>query len=72
MKNVKEFKRAIAMMAAISSAMSLQAGFLRDSALAAIGPYVSRGKGGKNAHRKSGAAQIKRASMKRKNRRAAK
>lgn len=48
MKN-QAFGRAIAMAAAIAAAMRLTDG-MRQSALDAIGPYVSRGKG-KGRHR---------------------
>ena len=48
MKNVKDaFKRAIAMFAAISAAMSFSL-VERERALGLIGPYRSRGHGGKH------------------------
>lgn len=59
------FHRAAAMMALIAAAMRSAA---PQAAMAAIGPYVSRGKGGKRPHRaNTGAACIKRAAIKKRN-----
>ncbi len=42
--NIEHFKRAKTMLVRVMAAMQMPLG-LRDAALAAIGPYVSRGKG---------------------------
>jgi hypothetical protein len=59
------FHRAATMMALIAAAMRSAA---PQAALAAIGPYKSRGKGGKRAHcAHTGAACTKRAAIKKRN-----
>jgi hypothetical protein len=61
----RPFSRAIAMMALVSAAMASAA---PQAALANIGPYVSRGKGGKRPHRTgNGSAHIKRMATKARN-----
>ena len=71
MKTVDHFKRAAAMFAAISA---ITARFATDfakqqAALAALGPYRSRGKGGKKrAARPTGIRAAKRAQIKVRNR----
>lgn len=60
------FKRAIAMAQAISAAMSLHP-LERQIALDGIGQYKSRGKGGKQPHRATGIAGVKRAAKKARN-----
>lgn len=65
------FKRAIGMFAAIAAAMALPGGVsAQREALAAIGPYLSRGHGGKKAHHSSKrfVAMDKRDAAKRRNR----
>lgn len=62
------FARAIAMFALISQAMRLD-GSAKHLALSNIGPYESRGKGkGLRSRSRNTAAQVKRASIKAKNR----
>ncbi|CAB4158760.1 hypothetical protein UFOVP708_22 [uncultured Caudovirales phage] len=57
------FSRANAMFAAIAAAMSLPA-FAQRGALASVGSYESRGKGGKTPSRKVGTAANRRAAIK--------
>lgn len=61
------FSRAIAMTLAIRSALATPDAFARQIALGAIGPYVSRGHGGKRAHSFTGIARAKRAASKARN-----
>lgn len=62
------FARAKAMMAQVAVAMAL-AGMAQQTALSAIGPYESRGHGkGQRQASRNTAAQVKRASIKAKNR----
>lgn len=63
------FARARAMMAAIAAAMAL-APLVQQEALAAIGPYKSRGKGGKSPRRSVGTKAFQRAATKHRNRKA--
>lgn len=64
------FSRAISAMAAIAAAaMSLPNG-QQQAQLAAIGPYESRGKGGKRPHRSVGTKVFQRAALKRRNKKA--
>lgn len=61
------FARAVAMMALVAKAMALPPG-QRQGALAEIGPYVSRGKGGgKRPFRRVGTKANQRAALKRRN-----
>lgn len=60
------FARAVAMMALVAKAMALSLG-QRQGALAEIGPYVSRGKGGKRPFRRVGTKANQRAALKRRN-----
>ncbi len=57
------------MAAMISAAMTLPAG-AQQSTLASIGPYESRGKGGKRPHRSVGTKAFQRAALKRRNKKA--
>lgn len=63
------FHRAITMMAAVSAIMQIHAADFagQQAALGALGPYTSRGKGGKRAHRPTGIAAVRRAAGKRRN-----
>lgn len=58
------FHRALAMMAAIAGAMTLDT-LAQRKRLAALGPYESRGKGGKRPHRSVGTKAFQRAAAKR-------
>lgn len=60
------FRRAIAMMAALSAAMTLPV-HLQQGAVAGIGNYTSRGKGGKRPHRSVGTKAFQRAASKLRN-----
>lgn len=64
------FARALAMMSLVAAAMSAHAGNYgaQQAALGAIGPYKSRGKGGKRPHTKgNGSAKVRRAAVKARN-----
>lgn len=61
------FAAAIAMFSAIAAAQSLPAGHQRQSAMNDIGPYESRGKGGKRPHRSTGTKAFQRMAAKRRN-----
>jgi hypothetical protein len=67
------FDRARLMMAAIAAAMSANPtpGLAQKAALDAIGPYESRGKGGKRPHRSVGTKAYRRAAIKTRQRRIA-
>jgi hypothetical protein len=60
------FSRANAMFAAIAAAMALPA-FAQRGALASVGSYESRGKGGKTPSRKAGTKANGRAALKARN-----
>lgn len=64
------FARAIAMMGLIAAAVRAYPfpGVAQQQALAGIGPYVSRGKGGKRPHRSVGTKAFQRAALKKRNR----
>lgn len=68
---MRAFHRASLMMAAIAAVMAQTAGspLLQQQRLAELGPYESRGKGGKRAYRASGISAARRAAMKARNRR---
>lgn len=57
------------MMAAIAAAMAMPTS-QQQAQLAAIGPYESRGKGGKRPHRSVGTKAFQRAALKRRNQKA--
>lgn len=73
MHRSQPFARARAMFALVSAAMMANPipGVGQQMALNAIGPYESRGKGGKHPHRRVGTKAFQRAALKRRNQRAA-
>jgi hypothetical protein len=67
--NTNAFARARAMAAAISAMMAAgMSGFELKQGIFGLGPYVSRGKGGKVARRPTGIAAARRAALKKRNR----
>lgn len=66
MQGSAPFARARAMMSALAAIASL-AFTQQQAALAALGPYVSRGKGGKRPHRSVGTKACQRAACKARN-----
>jgi PAB1-binding protein PBP1 len=70
MQRVAPFARARAMMAAITAVMAAFPipGGTQAAALNGLGPYESRGKGGKRPHRRVGTKINQRAALKRRNR----
>lgn len=66
MQRSNPFARAMAMMAAITDIMAM-APSVQKSMLSQIGPYESRGKGGKRAHRSIGTKANARAAAKSRN-----
>lgn len=58
MLNSSPFSRSIAMMAAIAAAAGFSNQGMRESALADIGPYESRGKGKGGGNRRAPGAQM--------------
>lgn len=61
------FARAISMFSAVAAAMALPVGVQRQQAMAAIGPYEPRGKGGKSPRRSVGTKAFQRQAAKRRN-----
>lgn len=66
MQRSAPFSRSLAMMTALAAAMAM-APMQQQMALAAIGNYESRGKGGKRPHRHVGVAASRRAALKARN-----
>jgi len=69
MQRSQPFKAVRAMMAAIGAVMAAHPmpGPSQQMAFNAIGPYESRGKGGKRPHRQTGTKAFQRAAAKRRN-----
>lgn len=63
---INAFRRATAMMTLVAAAMAAPFG-QRQAQLAAIGPYKSRGKGGKRPRHMTGISAMKRAAKKARN-----